>query len=507
MTYRRALVGLVFICGCGDGEPASPGTGGAGGGSQGGDGSGGMQGTGGSGAQAGRGGSAGSASGVSGSIGTGGATGGAGAGGTAGGTGAAGVSGTGGTGAVAGRGGGAGTAGRGGSGGTSGGAGSAGSSGRGGAGGAAGSAGTGGMSGRGGSGGSAGAGGTVAGLEAAGVRLFGRADIANPAQPRFSWSGTGFVARFSGTGLTARLNNTAPFIFKAVVDGTPRAAFTATMGAANYDLATSLPAGTHTVELYRQTEGGQGDSTLVSLTVAGGSLSAPPPGPGRLIEVIGDSISAGYGTLGTLSDAECFATESHWDTYESVAARAVGAEVSTIAASGHGVYRNYGGDMTDTLPMIYARSLMNDASPLWSFAIQPQAVVINLGTNDISNGKGDPGMPFRDAYRGLVETVRQKYPNALIICLIGPLLSGADLTAIQGHIRAVVQARNAAGDANIEYFGDVAPQTTDKYACQYHPNPADQADDQRVRDLSGARSRPGRGTRPGTACRDRPCRY
>jgi lysophospholipase L1-like esterase len=137
------------------------------------------------------------------------------------------------------------------------------------------------------------------------------------------------------------------------------------------------------------------------------------------------------------------------------------------------MYRNYGGDMTNTLPMIYARTLMNDATPVWSFAIQPQAVVINLGTNDISNNKGDPGTPFRDAYRGFVETVRAKYPNAYIICLIGPLLSGTDLSTIQGHIRAVVQARNAAGDANIEYFGDVATQTSDKAACQYHPNPAE----------------------------------
>jgi hypothetical protein len=53
------------------------------------------------------------------------------------------------------------------------------------------------------------------------------------------------------------------------------------------------------------------------------------------------------------------------------------------------------------------------------------------------------------------------------------LLSGTDLTTIQNHIRAVVQARNAAGDAKIEYFGDVAAQASDKAACQYHPNPAE----------------------------------
>ena len=472
MTYRRALVlCVVVLYGCGDGEPDMAGTGGAGGAGLGDGGRGGTQGTAGSGgtqATAGAGGTQGAA-GRGGSGATGGATG----GGTSGTAGGAGTGGSGGSAAGRGGTGGAGT------GGTTGAAGTGGVAGRGGTDGAAGrggtgGSGTGGAAGRGGSGGSAGGAGTgVAGLEAVGVRLFGRADISNPAQPRFSWSGTGFIARFSGTGLTARLNNTGSFIFKAVVDGAPRAAFTTTTGTANYDLATGLGAGTHTIELYRQTEAGQGNSQLVSLTVAGGSLSAPPPGPGRLIEVVGDSISAGYGTLGTINDSDCFATESHWDSYEAIAARAVGAEVSTIAASGRGMYRNYGGDMTDTLPMVYARTLMNDASPAWSFAIQPQAVVINLGTNDISNGKGDPGMPFRDAYRGFVEMLRAKYPNALIICMIGPLLSGTELTTIQGHIRAVVQARNTAGDANIEYFGDVVAQTSDKAACQYHPNPAE----------------------------------
>ncbi len=473
MTYRRALAVCLVLVGCGgDGESDTSGTGGGAGGAQGAAGQGGDAG--------GTAGTTGGGAGTSAAAGTSGAAGDAGSGGATAGRGGGGGTGTGGTGGTSGASGRGGTGGTGGASGRGGSGGTGGGAGRGGAGGSAGTVGAGGNAGRGGAagsgtGGAAGAAGTgVAGLEAAGVRLFGRADISNASQPRFSWSGTGFVARFSGTGLTARLNNTAPFIFKAVVDGTPKAAFTTTTGTANYDLATGLSAGTHTIELYRQTEAGQGNSQLVSLTVAGGgALMPPPPGPGRLIEVVGDSISAGYGTLGTLNDADCFPTESHWDTYESVAARAVGAEVSTIAASGHGMVRNYGGDMTDTLPQIYARTLMNDTASVWSFAIKPQAVVINLGTNDISNGKGDPGMPFRDAYRGFVETVRSKYPDAFIICLIGPLLSGTDLTTIQNHIRAVVQARNAAGDAKIEYFGDIVAQASDKAACQYHPNPAE----------------------------------
>ena len=313
-----------------------------------------------------------------------------------------------------------------------------------------------------------------AGVVAAGVRWIGRVDTTNAAQPRFSWSGTGFAAKFNGTSLSADLNvSGATTIFKAVVDGAPQAAFTATSGTATYMLASGLAAGDHTVELYRQTEGPQGESRLMGLTVGDGALMDPPPGANRLIEVIGDSITCGYGDLGALADADCYPTESHWDTYEAVAGRALGAEVSTVAASGRGVIRNYGGDTAGTMPMLYPRIVANAATPVWDFHVEPQVVVINLGTNDISNSKGDPGDPFRDTYISLLETIRNEYPHTYIIGIIAPLLSGGDLSTIKGHIQAAVDARHAAGDANVELFGSIPAQTTDKFACQYHPNVAE----------------------------------
>jgi lysophospholipase L1-like esterase len=315
----------------------------------------------------------------------------------------------------------------------------------------------------------------LAGVVAAGVRWFGRVDSADPGRPRFSWSGTGFVARFSGTSLTAQLDNGGTFIFKAVIDGAPQPAFTSRAGAASYPLATGLAAGTHTVELYRQTEGPQGMSQLLGITVGDGALLDPPPGPDRLIEVVGDSISCGYGILGTVADADCYPTESHWEAYPSVMARALGAEVSTIAASGRGVIRNYAGDTADTMPMIYGRALANSVTPAWDFRNHPQAVVINLGTNDISNGKGNPGVAFQDSYLSLVETIRAHYPRAYILCVIAPLLSVGEVRVIEGYIRNVVAARAAVGDTQIELFDQIAPQTSDKFACASHPNVAENA--------------------------------
>jgi len=459
------LAGALALLGCGGGDqsPTDAGGGGSGGTSAG---SGGIS--------AGSGGNSGASSGGA----SGSSSGGVGGGGTGGrpaGTGGASSGGAGGSGGVIGSGGLVGTGGTS-SGGTSSG-GAAGSS-------SGGATGSGGLTSGGGAGGATGSGGATgggaghgdSGIVAAGVRWFGRVDLAtDPQHPRFAWSGTGFVAQFTGTSLSASLNDGASAtLFKAVVDGVPQPVFTAPAGPSTQMLASGLGAGTHTVELYRQTEGAQGNSQLMGLTVGGGgALTAPPAPSGRRLEVIGDSITCGYGTLGKLGDNDCYPTESHWDTYAAVAARSLGAELSTIATSGQGAYRNYGGDMMNTMPMVYGRTLTGSATPAWDFSVAPQAVVINLGTNDISNGKGDPGMPFRDAYLGLTQTVRMKYPDALIVCIIGPLLSGSDLDTIRGHISAVVSARQAAGDKNIEFFDKIQPQTSDKAACQYHPNPAE----------------------------------
>ncbi len=214
------------------------------------------------------------------------------------------------------------------------------------------------------------------------------------------------------------VNDTGAFIFKPVVDGTPKPAFTVAAGDQTATVASGLSVGVHTIEVYRQTEGAQGDSQLLGLTVGGGTLMDPPAPPARLIEVVGDSISCGYGTLGTLADSDCYPTESHWDTYGAVAARALGADVHTIAMSGQGVVRNYGGDTNNTLPMVYTRALTNDATPAWDFRTQAQAVIVNLGTNDISNSKGDPGAAFETAYVGLLQNIRAHHPGAFIICLV-----------------------------------------------------------------------------------------
>ena len=185
-------------------------------------------------------------------------------------------------------------------------------------------------------------------------------------------------------------------------------------------VASGLSAGVHTVEVYRQSEGAQGDSQLLGLTVGGGTLMAPPAPPAPAHRGRRRFNQLWLRNARHPPGRRLLQSESHWDTYGAVAARALGADVHTIAMSGQGVVRNYGGDTNNTLPMVYTRALTNDATPAWDFQTQAQAVIVNLGTNDISNNKGDPGAAFETAYVGLLQNVARPHPGALILCLVGP---------------------------------------------------------------------------------------
>jgi len=307
---------------------------------------------------------------------------------------------------------------------------------------------------------------------AAGVRWVGRVDTADAMGPRFGWSGAGFIARFNGTSLTARLNNAGAFIFKAVVDGSPQPSFAMSPGPGSYSLASGLAVGTHTVALYRQTEGVYGDSQLLGLTVGAGALADPAPAPSRLIEVVGASVSCGYGDLGTSPCTFSFGTESHWDAYESVAGRALGADVSTVAISGRGVYRNFDGTTDGTMAALFDRILAGSAAPAWDFRTTPQVVVVNLGKNDLA--LGDPGTILRDAYLAFTRTLRARYPNAFIVCATGPNLGEPAHTQQLGYVSAAVATRHAEGDNAIEVL-DWPEQVAGEIGCDAHPNAAKQA--------------------------------
>ncbi len=350
--------------------------------------------------------------------------------------------------------------------------GSAGSSGSGGASGAAGSGGSAGSGGAGGTAGGAGSGGS--GGNAAGVRFVGRIDTRQAGATRFAWSGSGILFRFSGTAASVRLDDSGGRFFTVLVDGQQKANLQTSSGARAYPVATGLAAGDHEVRVYRRTEANQGVTSFLGVELNGGTLLAPPPAPDRRIEIIGDSITCGYGNEGTNPCGFTPDTEDHYRSYGAIAARNLQADLHTVAWSGKGIIYNYGDDKNQPLPTLYDRALPGDASSTWDFSrYQPHVVVINLGTNDFSTD-GDPDEPtFSNAYRAFLVHVREKYPNAQILCLAPTLLGGDDLTRARTYIETVVNALRTAGDTKIE--AHVLQFTSTGAGCDYHPSLATHA--------------------------------
>jgi len=305
------------------------------------------------------------------------------------------------------------------------------------------------------------------------VRFIGRPDTSEAGVVKLAWSGSGIVFRFSGTDAAVRLDDAGKY-FTVVVDGQVQPKLATSSGEKSYPVASGLPAGEHEVRLYRRTEANFGVTRFVDVELGSGTLLAPPPPAARKIEVIGDSITCGYGNEG--ADQYCnfsAETENHYATYAAIAARNVGADLVTVAWSGKGVIYNYGDDKTDPLPALYDRTLPGDPSSLWDFSFQPDVVVLNLGTNDFSTD-GDPSeAEFVGAYQAFLSHLRDKYPGAYLLCMVPTLLSGNDLTTAQAYVEKAVQARKSAGDSAIEAWAMSV--TQDGWGCDWHPSSATHA--------------------------------
>lgn len=307
--------------------------------------------------------------------------------------------------------------------------------------------------------------------------LVGRFDLRDPAGPRFSWSGTQIRATFTGTGLVVKLKDSGQSQFDVVIDGK---APTLLVPGANesHEVATGLAAGEHTVVLTKRTETFVGVAQFLGFEPKDGALVPTPAPGGKLIEMIGDSITAGYGILGFDPCPFSPQTESEPEAWGALAATELGARRHVVAWSGIGVYRSFDGETGDQMPVLYDRAVSNDATSTWDHAkVHPDLIVVNLGTNDFA--KGDPGMAFQTAYVKFLEALRQKHPDAQIAVATSPMLTDSEppppateqrRTKSIAALDAIVATRKTAGDTKIARLAIDEQQSADLYGCDGHPS-------------------------------------
>lgn len=313
------------------------------------------------------------------------------------------------------------------------------------------------------------------------IRLAGRFDHGDPAGPRFAWPGSTINLRFTGTQLTLKLRDEsvpgAANTYTVVIDNAAPKQITCDTLNDLYPLASGLAPGAHEVTIVRNTEAFVGVAQLLGFDYGPGGALLPPPSRDRRIELIGDSITCGYGDEG--ANMNCGftpATEDEELAYGAIAARALAADQTAIAWSGKGVYRNGDGSLTETMPILWQRTLPSDTASVWNFSDRPAAaVIIDLGTNDFAKGTPDE-KGFTDAYHALVAQVRGRYPQAHVFCALGPMLSdgyppgAAALTTARKYINTVVSELNAGGDARVHFIEFPVQDAANGYGCDWHPS-------------------------------------
>ena len=198
-----------------------------------------------------------------------------------------------------------------------------------------------------------GGGGATGPYTGAGWTFLGRVipgDSNATAAQTLSWPDSGVVSSFTGTSsVTVNVHADQQAAFVIVVDGQTPIPVTQ-----DAQQVTGLDAkATHTLQLLKRNESAYGDGTFTGITLgSGGSFVAPPAAAAHRIEVIGDSISCGYGDLG--ANALCSGSATNEDStqaYGPIAAAALQAEVHVTAWSGQGLTRSNTGDTSLTVPI------------------------------------------------------------------------------------------------------------------------------------------------------------
>ncbi|KAJ0424728.1 SGNH hydrolase-type esterase domain-containing protein [Aspergillus carlsbadensis] len=328
------------------------------------------------------------------------------------------------------------------------------------------------------------------------IRYLGRV---NPATKELTWPGTGVAFTFTGTSATIDLDSVtgANSLELTIDNGEPVVLLDVVSSTGSISTPSGLSDGPHTVELRKRSEAYFGTITIGTISTDGTLLSSPAPA--RKIELIGDSITVGYGLDGVNPCTNTAALENNPKTYAALAAKAVGADYSVIAWSGKGLVRNIATGEVDDSPLmtgLYTRYGANDADGSYPFAAArtawtPDAVVITLGTNDFgylaydASGTAYPARPVINATEytaGMVDFVQriqnEYYPGAEIhfFLMASPMLSDtwptaadAQHTTLSNALRDAVE--QIGGNA---HFVDWAPQGAE-VGCDYHPNAATNA--------------------------------
>ncbi|MBP5281176.1 MAG: hypothetical protein J6Z22_01610 [Lachnospiraceae bacterium] len=280
----------------------------------------------------------------------------------------------------------------------------------------------------------------------ANIKLIGRTKLFSDTL-FLSLSGSGIEFEYEGQGLTLTFlggsasqipENDANYARIAIyVDDVRVKDFQLSSGEMTQTVAESAQKKRSVIRVIKLSECAMSLVGILPLEISEGECVRPTPAKAHKIEFIGDSITCGYG----VDDEDPLhpfktATEDVTRAYAYKTASALGADYSMFSISGYGIISGYTGDPAvqmkhQRIPDFYEfMGFSYDKLPgiptpseiPWDFAnYQPDAIVINLGTNDDSFCQDfeDRQQDYCDSYVRFLKVVRKNSPDAMIFCVLG----------------------------------------------------------------------------------------
>jgi hypothetical protein len=272
-----------------------------------------------------------------------------------------------------------------------------------------------------------------------------------------SWPASSIKINFTGTRIRATLaDERSDNNYNVIVDNKVVSVLHPLQAKKEYVLAEGLKPGKHTLELFKRTESNMGKTWFYQFGLREGSkILPPPPVQKRKIEFFGNSISCGYADEDTTGkDRGTSPYENGYLSYAAITARHFNAELHNTSKSGIGITVSW---FPLTMPEMYDRLDATDPLSKWDFSkYTPDVVVINLFQNDswiVTLPKNDqfkarfdtiPPTPefIINAYANFVKSIRGKYPNAHIICILGSMDATKEGSPWPGYIDKAVASLN-----------------------------------------------------------------
>ncbi len=200
-------------------------------------------------------------------------------------------------------------------------------------------------------------------------------------------------------------------------------------GETTFTIAENLKSGSHTFEIYKQTEAQYTSFGIKSVTL-NGQITSPPAKSKLYIEVVGDSIAAGLGNISTGGqNAPLYQDSTRGWPY--LTAKKLNADWSVIAQSSITATDNIGwaGTSSVTMPDVYPHlRYFSDKSSTYDFSRQPDIIVVCLGINDMWTyaNCGATTATVKQGFTDMLTLLRSKNPSAKIIWIHGMMSNSAD---------------------------------------------------------------------------------